>query len=168
MAQRQNGMTAQRHTFTSTRGHDRGLYEADEHAWIARQIEALQDGNLDRLDRANLAEYLTEMTVRDRRELRSRLTVLLQHLLKMQLQPERMSASWGRTILEQQREVGQIIEGIPSLGAQADAFAAAAYPDAIKAAALETGLPASRFPAQSPWTVAQALAVDPPTPTSRQ
>ena len=52
------------------------LYEADEHAWIERQIAALRDGALDRLDRANLIAYLTDMAARDRRELGSRLIVL--------------------------------------------------------------------------------------------
>jgi Domain of unknown function DUF29 len=161
-------MTAQRHNLTPAGGHDRSLYDADEHEWIALQIAALQDGNLDRLDRDNLAEYLNEMTVRDRRELRSRLTVLLQHLLKVQLQPGKMSRSWERTILEQQREVRLIIEGIPSLGRQADAIAAAAYPDAVKLAARETGLPMAKFPAQSPWTVLKALTLDPPAPGARR
>ena len=45
------------------------LYEADEHAWIERQIAALRDGALDRLDRANLIAYLTDMAAPDRREL---------------------------------------------------------------------------------------------------
>jgi hypothetical protein len=38
-----------------------GLYEADEHAWIGRQIASLRDGDLDRLDRANPIAFLTEM-----------------------------------------------------------------------------------------------------------
>ncbi len=33
---------------------DRALYEADEHAWIARQIEALRSGRLQELDRNSL------------------------------------------------------------------------------------------------------------------
>ncbi len=43
------------------------LYEADEHAWIERQIAALRDGTFDRLDHANLIAYLTDMAARDRR-----------------------------------------------------------------------------------------------------
>jgi hypothetical protein len=75
----------------------RDLYERDEHEWIAAQISALASGQLKRLDRENLIEFLSEMTSRDRRELRSRLTVPLLHLLKVRFQPERLSASWGRT-----------------------------------------------------------------------
>ena len=53
------------------------FYERDEHEWIAVHISALESGQLNRLDRENLIGFLSEMTLRDRRELRSRLTVLL-------------------------------------------------------------------------------------------
>jgi hypothetical protein len=142
----------------------RDLYERDEHAWIAAQISALESGQMNRLDRENLIEFLTEVTIRDRRELRSRLTVLLLHLLKVRFQPERLSTSWVSTILVQQNEIGSLIEDIPSLGSRADAIAAQAYRDAIRLAARETGLPASRFAQTMPWTVTEALAFDPPEP----
>lgn len=145
----------------------RELYQQDEHEWIAAQIAALTDGQMNRLDRANLIEYLTEMTIRDRRELQSRLVVLLHHLLKLQFQPAKLTRSWIATILEQQSEIRLLIDSIPSLGRQAEALAAAAYPDAIRRAARETGLPTARFPATSPWTVEAALAFDPPEPASR-
>jgi hypothetical protein len=108
----------------------RELYERDEHEWIAAQVSALADGEFNRLDRANLVEYLTEMTVRDRRELQSRLVVLLHHLLRVQVQPERLTRSWVTTILEQQSEIRSIIDSIPSLGRQPEVLAAAAYSDA--------------------------------------
>ena len=144
-----------------------GLYETDEHEWIAAQIGALRSGELDRLDRAHLIEYLTDMTIRDRRELASRLTVLLHQLLKVRMQPDRLTRSWVNTILEQQREIRGIVTGIPSLGRQADAIAAASFPDAVRAAARDTGVPRTEFPAASPWTVAEALAFDPPEPAVR-
>jgi hypothetical protein len=106
------------------------------------------------------------MTIRDRRELQSRLVVLLQHLLKVQYQPEKLARSWVTTIIEQQSEIRSIIESIPSLGRQAETVAAAAYPDAVRRAARETGLPPARFPSESPWKVAAALAFDPPEPAA--
>ncbi len=153
-------------TDTAERLPVRDLYEADEHEWIAAQVAALTDGHLDRLDRVHLIEYLTEMTIRDRRELQSRLTVLLHHLLKVRFQPERLTRSWVLTILEQQREIRSIMGGIPSLGRQADAIAAAAYPDAVRLAARETGRPHAGFPTVSPWTVPEAIAFDPPEPVA--
>jgi hypothetical protein len=146
---------------------DRELYEADEHAWIAAQISALTDGRLNRLDRPNLIAYLREMTIRDRRELQSRLTVLLHHLLKVRAQRSRLTRSWVNTIIEQQREIRSLVEGIPSLGRQAETIAALAYPDAIRAASRDTGIPAVEFPEASPWTVGEALAFDPPEPVAK-
>src|SRR5689334_18328183 len=110
---------------TDTAGHpcDGDLYEVDEHAWIAAQVAALKHGHLDSLDRCHLIEYLTETTIRDRRELRSRLTILLHHLLKIRLQPDRLTRSWVMTVIEQQSEIRGIIEGIPSLGRQAEGIA---------------------------------------------
>jgi len=143
---------------------DRALYEADEHAWIARQIEALRSGRLAELDRANLVEYLTDMTIRDRRELESRFVVLLQHLLKVLKQPDRLSRSWRLTILVQQREIRGILKGIPSLAAQAETFLNEAFADAVRAAAAETGIPVREFPKSSPWTVQEALTFAPPEP----
>jgi hypothetical protein len=154
-------------TETAERPPVRDLYKADEHEWIAAQVAALTDGHLNRLDRTNLIEYLTEMTIRDRRELQSRLTVLLHHLLKVRFQPERLTRSRVITILEQQREIRSIIYGIPSLGRKAGAITVTASPDAIRAAARETGLPAAGFPTLSPWTVAEAIAFDPPEPVAR-
>jgi hypothetical protein len=125
-------------------GHD--LYERDEHEWIAAQISALESGQLNRLDRTNLIEFLSEMTIRDRRELRSSLTMLLLHLLKVRFKPDCLSASSVRTILIQQNEIRSLLEDIPSLRSGADAIAVQAYRDAIRLATRETGPPASRFP----------------------
>jgi hypothetical protein len=129
----------------------RDLYERDEHEWIAAQISALENGQMNRLDRENLIEFLSEMITRDQRELKSRFTVLLLHLLKVRFQPEWLSASWVSTILVQQNEIRSLIEDIPSLGSNADAIAERAYRDAIRLAARETGLPASRFAPAMPW-----------------
>ncbi len=146
----------------------RELYERDEHEWIAAQISALESGEMNRLDRENLIEFLSETTIRDRRELRSRLSVLLLHLLKIRFQPERLSASWVSTILVQQNEIGSLFEDIPSLRGRADSIAVQAYRNAVRLAARETGLPVARFPASMPWSVTEALAYDPPEPETER
>jgi hypothetical protein len=146
----------------------RGLYERDQHEWIAAQISALASGRMNRLDRENLIEFLSEMTVRDRRELRSGLSVLLLHLLKVRFQPERLSGSWVSTILVQQNEIRSLFEEIPSLANRADAIAEKAYRDALRLAVRETGLPVTQFPEAMPWTVTEALAFDPPEPAAER
>jgi len=142
----------------------RELYESDEHEWIAQQIAALRSGRLHEIDRDNLAEFLNEMTIRDRRELRSRFSVLLQHLLKARMQPAKMSRSWLRTIVHQQNEIRSTFRDIPSIAQYAERLFADAYPDAAREAAAETGIPATRFPAASPWNIEEALSFTPAVP----
>ncbi len=78
----------------------------DEHERIGQQIEALRLGRVNQLDRQHLIEFLTYMTVRDRRELKSALTVLLIHLLKIRVQPERLTGSWISTSLSSRPSYG--------------------------------------------------------------
>ena len=132
------------------------LYEADETAWLDETAALVRGGCFDQLDTANLAEFLTDMAKRDRREVFSRLVVLLTHLLKWEHQPDRRGGSWQGTILEQQRELRQILES-GTLRNHADAVLAEAYADARKQAAAETGLARGTFPDECAWDVASAL-----------
>ncbi len=143
---------------------DADLYEADEHLWIEAQIEALRTGRTDQLDRAHVIEYLTETTIRDRRELKSRLATLLIHLLKVRFQPDRLTRSWVSTILEQQSELRSLLTGIPSLSRHVPELLAQDYDDAARRAARQASLPRATLPATCPWTLEEALAFDPPEP----
>jgi hypothetical protein len=133
------------------------LYEADETAWLEATADLIRSGRLAEVDAHTLAEYLTDMAKRDRREVFSRLVVLLSHLLKWQYQPERRSGSWRGTILEQQRELRQLLES-GTLRNHALAVFASAYADARKQAAAETGLARSAFPEECGWDLDSALA----------
>ena len=124
------------------------LYEADEHAWIERQIAALRDGDLDRLDRVNLIAYLTDMAARDRRELGSRLVVLYAHILKSRIQPEQATESWRLTIREQQRAIRRLLNSVPSFKHRADDILRDIYPDAIEMAFDEMGKLVGSDPAE--------------------
>ncbi len=110
------------------------LFEADEHAWIERQIAVLRDGDLGRLDRADLIAYLTDMAAHDRRELGSHLIVLYAHILKSRLQPEKATKSWRLTIREQQHAIRRLLKSLPSLNHQADNILREIYPDAVELA----------------------------------
>lgn len=133
------------------------LYETDETAWLETTAELIRHGRVDAVDLDTLAEYLTDMAKRDRREVFSRLVVLLTHLLKWDYQPDRRSAPWQGTILEQQRELRQLLDS-GTLRNHAVAVFADAYTDARKQAAAETGLPRGTFPKESPWDLEGALA----------
>jgi len=58
------------------------LYEQDFVAWCEATVTRLKAGRLDAIDIENLMEEIDSLGKRDRRELKSRLSVLLAHLLK--------------------------------------------------------------------------------------
>jgi uncharacterized protein DUF29 len=133
------------------------LYEADETAWLEATAELIRGGRLSEVDVNTLAEYLTDMARGDRREVFSRLVVLLSHLLKWEHQPDRRCGPWRGTILEQQRELRQLLES-GTLRNHATAVFADAYAEARKQAAAEIGLARNAFPEACRWDIDNALA----------
>ena len=133
------------------------LYEADETAWLEVTADLIRQGRFDAIERETLAEYLTDMAKRDRREVFSRLVVLLSHLLKWKYQPDHRARSWRGTILEQQRELRQLLES-GTLRNHALAAFADAYADARKQAAADTGMARAAFPEECGWDLDSALA----------
>jgi hypothetical protein len=133
------------------------LYKVDETAWLELTADLIRQGRFDEIERDTLAEYLTDLAKRDRREVFSRLVVLLSHLLKWEYQPDCRSGSWRGTILEQQRELRQLLES-GTLRNHAAAVFADAHADARKQAAAETGLARTAFPEACGWDLNGALA----------
>jgi Domain of unknown function DUF29 len=135
------------------------LYESDETAWLEAMAGMIRGGHSAELDYLHLAEYLEDMARRDKREVGSRLAVLVAHLLKWQYQPERRSGSWRVTVEQQQQELIQLLEsGV--LRNHADEILAKAYANGIRQAVAETGLPASTFPAECSYTVDTLLSAE--------
>ncbi len=135
------------------------LYEQDETAWLEAMSALAAEGRVADLDLTNLSEYLVSMARRDRREVVSRLTTLLMHLLKWGHQPEMRTGSWRKTIREQRRHLAGDLES-GTLRNHALAHLAGAYADAREDAADETGLPLETFPAACPWDLDAVLESD--------
>jgi Domain of unknown function DUF29 len=133
-------------------------YEQDFYAWTLEQARLLRAGELSAIDPVNLAEEIESMGRRDRRELESRLTVLLTHLLKWQMQPDQRSRSWSATMREQRRQIEKLLRESPSLRPFVANVLAQAYSDAREDAADETGLPESAFPTECPFTLNEVLS----------
>lgn len=133
------------------------LYEQDETAWLEAMSNLAAARRFAEMDHLNLSEYLADMAERDRREVSSRLVVLLTHLLRWEHQPEIRSGSWRGTVLEQRRELRKLLES-GTLYNHALAVLAEAYEDALKQAAAETGLPRGAFPAECGWDLESLLA----------
>ncbi len=133
------------------------LYERDFYAWANEQAELLRNGKLAAADIANIAEEIESMGRSEKRELVSRLTVLLLHLLKWRFQPERRGVSWDLSMANARDDLTDHLADNPSLKPLLPEAMATAYRRARRNAALETDLPESTFPADCPWTFDQAM-----------
>lgn len=91
------------------------LYETDFNLWIEQTVNQLKSGDIKGLDLDNLIEEIESMGRNNKREVRSRLIVLMAHLLKWQHQPEKQSNSWIYTIKEQRLQLKLILQDSPSL-----------------------------------------------------
>jgi hypothetical protein len=136
------------------------LYEHDFYAWANEQAALLRSGQLSAADIEHIAEEIESMGKTEKRELISRLKILLMHLLKWQFQPVGRSVSWQLTIKEQRREVARHLADNPSLKARLPETMADAYGDAIIAAARETSMPEAAFPAECTWSFEQIMTPD--------
>jgi hypothetical protein len=132
-------------------------YEQDFYAWAMENAELIRKGKLADLDLEHIAEELETMGRSERRELLSRLAVLLAHLLKWQYQPERRSKSWQLTLKVQRRDANRVLEDNPSLKAQRAELLADAYRTAVLIAASETQLDEYVFPNDCALTFEQVL-----------
>ena len=133
------------------------LYDQDFYAWANEQAALLRAGQMSAADIEHIAEEIESMGKTEKRELISRLKVLLMHLLKWQFQPVGRSVSWQLTIKEQRRETARHLADNPSLKGRLSETMADAYGDAIIAAARETSLPEDVFPNECPWSFEQIM-----------
>ena len=133
-------------------------YDQDVLEWAVEQARLLRAGRFDQLDIDRIADEIEDVGKSEKRELASRLAVLLAHLLKRQHRPARRGASWERTMREQRKQVLRKLKETPSLGpllSDPD-WVEGAWGDAVTLAVSETGLDA--FPEACPWPLADVLA----------
>ena len=132
-------------------------YDQDFYFWITKNVELLRNGYLAEIDIEHIAEELESMGKRDLRELRSRLQVLVIHLLKWKYQPDKQSKSWSRTIDQQRNEIENLLLDSPSLRGQLVNALDIVYAKAKQNAHQETGLPENLFPNDCPFQLTEIL-----------
>lgn len=132
-------------------------YETDVVAWANEQAALLRAGNLAALDLMHIAEEIEDVAKSERRELESRLAVLVAHLLKWKFQPRRSGSSWESTIRAQRIKIAIVLEESPSLRRlfEDEKRMAAVWHDAKGIAERETNL--RNLPASWIWSPKQVL-----------
>jgi hypothetical protein len=135
-------------------------YDDDFFAWTQATARLLREGRSSEVDMNAVAEEIESLGRSDRREVLNRLAVLIMHLLKWEMQPERRSGSWSASITEQRSRLKLILDDSPSLRACAGNFIVDAYPRAVRKAVYQMRLLRNPFSLQCPYTVAEILDAD--------
>jgi hypothetical protein len=134
--------------------------QQDFYAWTQQQAYLLRSRQFNKIDLEHLIEEVESMGNSELRELESRLTVLLMHLLKWQYQANFQTRSWILTIKEQRRRIVKRLQQSTSLKNKLDEIINDAYELARGDAADETGIPESYFPVTCPWTYIQIVDME--------
>lgn len=135
------------------------LYEQDFYAWGKEQLSILTSGKLSELDLKHVTEEFDSVVRREKNELKSKLGILIAHLLKWKYQPELRSNSWKDTIRYCRMDVELLLEDSPSLKNEIKEFWDAIYKRARKIAQRETGL-LKELPDECPFTQDEVKSED--------
>ena len=130
-------------------------YDIDVNEWTKEQADALRRRAPNELDWDNLAEEIEALGASNRREIKSRLEILILHLLKWKYQPEWQCGNWRGSILEARHRLDMLIEESPSLQRLPQEYLPKAYVWARRKALAETGL--YHLPETCAWTIEQIL-----------
>jgi len=133
------------------------LHDSDFYAWSLEQAGLLRAGRIGEADLETIAEEIESMGKTEKRELVSRLTVLLLRLLKWRHQPSHRGKSSRLSIANARNEITDHFEDNPSLKAVLDSAMGQAYRSARLKAAIETELDEDAFPARCPWSFTEAM-----------
>jgi Domain of unknown function DUF29 len=135
-------------------------YETDIVAWANEQAQLVRAGQFELLDLEHIAEEIEDVGKSEQRELASRMTLLIAHLLKWQFQPERRGRSWQLTIRNQRKAIQLHLKQVPSLKSKLNdvEWMEIVWGDAVYQASIETGL--DNFPEAFPRSVHDILLED--------
>lgn len=96
------------------------LYDQDFNLWAEEMAAALRAGRMEAVDIEHVAEEIEDLGKRDQRELKSRVTRILEHLIKLRMAKglilEYNQRSWQASIVRQQNEIDSLLRESPSLG----------------------------------------------------
>jgi hypothetical protein len=127
------------------------LYQQDFYGWTQLQAQALAQKQVLALDWHNLQQEIESLGKQEYRELVSRLSVLLGHLLKWEYQPQKRSRSWFLTIREQRRAIRRHLHHNPSLQSRMAEALSEGFEAGVDLALRETDLPLRTFPNCCPY-----------------
>lgn len=111
---------------------DVSLYEQDFALWIDDTVAKLKAHEFEQIDLENLIEEVESLGRSDKRELESRLDVLLEHILKRTyVDSSYDNRGWEDTIGEQRKQLKRLLRVSPSLRNYFESVFTEIYQDAV-------------------------------------
>lgn len=132
-------------------------YDKDFYGWAMGTAELIRERRFHDLDFENLIEEIESMGRSERHQLTNRLSLLIAHLLKWQLQPDFRGRSWHGTIKEQRLRIQEVLEDSPSLKSRREESMNRAYGLACSLVEKETPIDLKLLPKVCPYTFEQCI-----------
>ncbi|MEA5617755.1 DUF29 domain-containing protein [Cronbergia sp. UHCC 0137] len=142
---------------------NKALYDQDFYLWIETTVKLLRERKLEELDIENLLEEIDSMGRSEKKELKTRLIVLIEHLLKLQYwqaEKDDNARGWRNTVIEQRRQIIYTLADSPSLKSILNDLYLGCYTDARNDTLRKYQLPSELFPEQPPFSLLQVLNAD--------
>lgn len=125
-------------------------YWQDGFGWANAQAQLLRERRWDLIDLENIAEEIESVGRSEQDAAESALRVLMMHILKWQMQPERRGRSWALSIATQRTHYQQRMRKNPSLKSKLEEMLADSYRLARLEAAKEMDVPLKTIPTDPP------------------
>ncbi|MBE9238821.1 DUF29 domain-containing protein [Anabaena aphanizomenioides LEGE 00250] len=141
----------------------KNLYEHDFYLWLQTTANLLENNKFDELDIKNLIEEINSMGRSEKKELKSRLITLIEHILKLeywQLEKENNARGWRNTVAEQRLQIELTLEDSPSLRNMLDDIFEECYQKARQYILKRYQLSPNLFPENPPFSVTDVLNAD--------
>jgi hypothetical protein len=139
------------------------LYDQDFYRWVQQTVHALKNRELEQVDWENLIEEIDSMGRSEKKELKSRLLVILEHLLKLmfwEAEKAQNSRGWRNTIIEQRSQLELLLDDSPSLRPWCKSFLWNSMPRLEARFCRKSDLPSSCIPTLPPFSADDALNTD--------
>lgn len=139
------------------------LYEQDYQLWLETTIQQLQSKEFIHVDWENLLDELESMAKKNRRAIKSLLTRLWEHLLKLsywEAEREYNANKWKAQITTFRQQIRDELSDSPSLKPYLSGVFSDTYLDAKKVIARLMDSPLSFFPEEPPASLEEVLKED--------
>lgn len=140
----------------------KSLYESDLAAWSDRTAELLRAGRFSEVDIEHVAEEIESLGRSDRRQLKKRITEIIEHMLKLYLltghDRESNERGWKLSVVNQQIGLDRLFEESPSLRTRlTPEFLAGCYREGVRDFEAGDFGCYAKAPRECPWNWAEIL-----------